>query len=155
MKQAFTVEALDQFERPIQPEYLEWAATGGTIDADGIFTAGPDLGNFNVTVTAAGKTGIAGVAIVAKEKEPSPPPPPQKGPKSLTWSGEVAPQKWSNLYMKVLTKFVQTGDLKIRVSIEAPLEEDLADQQVEETKAALQGLGLDDNVGTKYGGTGT
>jgi hypothetical protein len=24
----------------------------------------------------------------------------------LVWSGEVAPQKWSQLYMKVLTKLV-------------------------------------------------
>ena len=43
--------------------------------------------------------------------------------------------------MKVLTKFVTTGDLKIRVSIEAPLNEQMGDQQVEETKAALRGLG--------------
>ncbi len=34
-------------------------------------------------------------------------------------------------------------------AIEAPLREDLADQQVEETRAALRGLGLDDNVDTK------
>jgi hypothetical protein len=152
MKQAFTVEALDQFGRPIQPGDIEWIATGGAIDADGLFTAGPDFGNFNVTVRAEGaegKVGTAGITIIVKEDTLPPPPPPPKGPKSLTWSGEVAPQKWSNLYMKVLTRFVQSGDLKIRVSIEAPLKEDVADQQVEETKVALRGLGLDDNVGTK------
>ena len=148
IKQSFTAEALDQFGRSIQPGDLEWSATGGSIEADGVFTAGQDEGNFNVTVKTDGKTGSAGVAIVVKGKTP-PPPPPQKGPRKLTWSGEVAPQKWTNLYMKVLTKFVASGDLKIRVSIEAPLKKDLADQQVEETKAALRGLGLNDDVETE------
>ncbi len=51
--------------------------------------------------------------------------------------------------MKVLTKLVSDGKLKIRVSIEATLKDALADQQVKETKAALLGLGLDDNVETQ------
>jgi len=148
IKQSFTAEALDQFGRSIQPGDLEWSATGGNIETDGVFTAGPDEGNFNVTVKAEGKTGTAGVAIVAKGKTPPTTTLP-KGPRSLTWSGEVAPQKWTNLYMKVLTKFVSSGNLKIRVSIEAPLNEQLGDQQVEETKTALRGLGLDDDVETK------
>lgn len=147
MKQVFTAEALDQFGRSIQPGDLEWSATGGSIKADGVFT-GQDEGNFNVTVKTEGKAGAAGVAIVAKGKTPPPPPPP-KGPRNLTWSGEVAPQKWTNLYMKVLTKLVASGDLKIRVSIEAPLNEQSGDQQVEETKAALRGLGLADDVETE------
>lgn len=146
MKQAFTVEVLDQFGRPMEAEDLEWAATGGTIDSDGVFTAGSDFGNFTVTVSSVGKRGNAEVNIVDEDKKPPTPPPPPKGPKTLTWKGEVAPQKWSNLYMKVLTKFVQSGNLKIRVSIEASLKDNLADEQIEETKAALRGLGLDDNV---------
>ena len=51
--------------------------------------------------------------------------------------------------MKVLTKFVSGGDLKIRVSIEATLEESEEDHQIEEAKSALRGLGLDDNVETE------
>jgi len=51
--------------------------------------------------------------------------------------------------MKVLTKLVSGGDLKIRVSIEATLRDGAADQQIEETKAALRGLGLDDEVGAE------
>ena len=56
--------------------------------------------------------------------------------------------KFHNL-LKVLTKLVSDRDLKIRVRIESKLKEDLADQQVEETKAALRGLGLDDNIETQ------
>ena len=48
--------------------------------------------------------------------------------------------------MKVLTKLVSGGDLKIRVNIEATLNDSVADRQIEETKAALRGLGLNDDV---------
>lgn len=143
-KQTFTVEAFDQFGREYPVSQVEWSATGGETGTDGVFTAGADEGNFIVTVRTEGKTGTAGITI-AKEEKPAPPPPPA-GPKKLSWSGEVAPQKWTNLYMKVLTRLVSAGEVKIRVSIEASLKEGVADQQVEETKAALRGLGLDDGV---------
>lgn len=146
-KQAFAVEALDQFGRGIQAKDLEWSATGGEIGSNGVFSAGPDEGNFIITVNVEGKTGTAGVTI-AKEDTAKPQAVPT-GPRKLMWSGEVAPQKWTNLYMKVLTKLVSGGDLKIRVSIETTLKEGTADQQVEETKAALRGLGLDDHVDTQ------
>ncbi len=51
--------------------------------------------------------------------------------------------------MKVLTKLVSTGDLKLNVSVEAVPKEGVTDQQVEETKAALRGLGLEDDVSTE------
>ena len=50
--------------------------------------------------------------------------------------------------MKVLTKLVSSGDLKLRVEIEAMLKDGASDQKIEEIKAALRGLGLDDNVET-------
>ncbi len=147
MKQTFTVEGLDQFGRGIRTGDLEWRATGGVIGADGVFTAGPDEGNFIISVKAEGKDGRAGVVITKEEARKSLRLP--TGPRKMTWSGEVAPRKWTNLYMKVLTKLVSGGDLKIHVRVEATLKEAGADQQVEETKAALRGLGLDDNVETE------
>ena len=51
--------------------------------------------------------------------------------------------------MKVLTNLVSGGDLRILVSIEATLKKAAAEQQVEEIKAALRGLGLNDNVETQ------
>lgn len=146
MKQTFAAEASDQFGRQMQIGKLEWAATGGAIGVDGVFSAGPDEGNFSVSVKAGGASGSARVTI-AKEDTPQPVPPPT-GHRRLTWSGEVAPQKWTNLYMKVLTKLV-SGNLKIHVSIEATPKEGVADQLIRETKAALRGLGLDDNVETQ------
>ncbi len=61
----------------------------------------------------------------------------------------VAPQKWTNFYLKVLTKLVSRGEVKLNVSIEAKPKESFTDQQVEEIKAALLGLGLNDNVKTE------
>jgi len=51
--------------------------------------------------------------------------------------------------MKVLTKLVSSGELKLRVSLEATPKGGLSDQQIEETKAALRGLGLDDTIQTE------
>ena len=64
----------------------------------------------------------------------------------LRWSGEVSPQKWTQLYMKVLTKLVSSGEVKLSVTIEAESPQGVTEQQTEEIKAALRGLGLDDGV---------
>ena len=48
--------------------------------------------------------------------------------------------------MKVLTKLVSAGDVKLKVEIEASPKGGVTDQQVEETKTALRGLGLNDEV---------
>ena len=103
-----------------------------------------------MTAMVQGNMGTAKVTVVrgvrpGQDSEPSLPHIATK----LTWSGEVAPQKWTNMYMKVLTKLVSSGELKLRVSIEATPKGGLSEQQIEETKAALRGLGLDDNVRTE------
>jgi hypothetical protein len=150
MQQTCTVEGLDQFGRAIKIGEMQWSATGDTIGLDGVFTAGKDRGNFLVTAEAQGIVGTARITVM-REVGPKPGPEPSlpQTATKLTWSGEVAPQKWTNLYMKVLTKLVSSGALKLRVSIEATPNDGISDQQVEETKAAPRGLGLDDNVRTE------
>lgn len=95
--------------------------------------------------------GVLGLSCPSATKErtfESEPKPLPAGPRKLKWGGDVAPQKWPNFYMKVLTKLVSGGDIKIRASTEATLKDAAADQQVEAIKSALRGLGLDDNVET-------
>ena len=145
IKQTFAVKGLDQFGRDMDVVGSKWSATGGQIDTDGVFTAGTDEGSFLVTAEAQGKAGSAGVTV-SKESKPPPPEPKPHGASKLKWVGEVAPQKWTNLYMKVLSKLVSAGDVKLRVEIEASPKDGVTDQQVEETKAALRGLGLNDEV---------
>ena len=148
--QIFTVEGRDQFGHVIDLREMEWSATGGTIGTDGLFCAGEDEGNFLVTATVQDNVGTARVTVVSAVRPGQDPEPPlPRIATKLTWSGEVASQKWTNLYMKVLTKLVSSGELKLRVSIEATPKGGVSDQQVEETKAALRGLGLDDTIWTE------
>jgi hypothetical protein len=144
-KQTFTARGLDQFGRDFTLIDLEWSATGGEIGKDGVYTSGNGEGNFLVTAKSGRIIGEATMSV-AKEPEVRKPPPQPDKPGSLAWSGEVPAQKWMNFYTKVLTRFVKTGNLKISVSFDTSSGGGLSDQQIEETKAALRELGLDDSI---------
>jgi len=146
-KQTFRAEGLDQFGRGITAGPINWTATGGTIGVDGTFTAGKDEGNFIVTAAANGITGTAGVTVTTEQRPPTPEPEP-KGSGTINWIGEVPPQKWTNFYMKVLTKLVASGDVKLTVTVKSTPKDGVTDQQLQEIKAALRGLALDDSVRT-------
>lgn len=64
----------------------------------------------------------------------------------LTWRGEVDPRKWSNFYMKVLSRFVTGGGLTLRVEFEVEPEGGVSEHRVEETRTSLRELGLEDEV---------
>jgi hypothetical protein len=127
-KQAFSVTGVDQYQNSIDPGPIAWTATGGTIAADGVFEASSEEGNFLVTATACWEVRDGGRHYCQKGCAPAEVP---QHPTRLIWSGEVAPQKWSQLYMKVLTKLVSGGDVRLKVDIEAILS----------TTAALSGFG--------------
>lgn len=74
------------------------------------------------------------------DQEPVRPPIPSK--RCLSWEGELPPQKWTNFYMKVLTRFATDASLRLRIRFEVAPEVGLTQTQVEEIKAALQELGL-------------
>ena len=65
---------------------------------------------------------------------------------AMRWVGEIAPQKWMNFYTKVLSRFVKNSGLKIKVEFETPSAGNVSKQQIEETKAALRELGLNDDI---------
>ncbi|GAB4455869.1 MAG: DUF499 domain-containing protein [Anaerolineae bacterium] len=120
---------------------VTWQASGGSIDGSGQFLAGSQPGNFQVS---ASREGITQSAIVAIEA-----PAPIRG---LRWRGSVPAQKWTNFYMKVLTRFASTQDFELTLNVEirvTPKEAGkLSDQKIEETRSALRELGLDDDLGT-------
>ena len=146
-RQTFTAKGMDQHDRDISLGEFAWTATGGTIGEDGVFLAGPDEGNFNVSVKAGGLTIQAEftVAIPGASPPPTPPAPSGVGNK-LSWSGEIPPQKWMNYYMKVLAEYATEKDLKLTVAFEVTPEAGTSAQKIEETKAALRELGLNDNL---------
>lgn len=145
-KQTFRCEALDQFGRdyPVG-EGVAWSATGGTLDSMGVYTAGDDEGEFLVS-TQLGK--LSATATVRVGKDPGVVVPAKTRERStITWSGAIPPQKWSNFYMKVLTKLVNSGKLELQVDLTASSENGFSEQEVEEIRAALRGLGMPDDLG--------
>jgi hypothetical protein len=144
-KQAFQVSGVDQYGHEIATGKIEWKASGGTITDDGVYTGGSDEGNFLVTAVAGAVSGSAMVTIPPKGKIP-PPPPPARG--VLRWTGEVPPQKWMNFYTSVLSKFAAGKGLKLQVSFQVDSEQAVSTQKIEETKAALQEIGLNTDVHT-------
>ncbi len=64
----------------------------------------------------------------------------------MTWKGEVPAQKWMHFYTKVLSKFASGKGLKLTLCVEVSQEGGISTQKIEETKAALRELGLDENV---------
>ncbi len=140
-KETFTVSGLDQFGNAIDTGEVSWKATGGEVSSEGVFTAGADVGGFFVTAEAGKVTGTAGVRVFKGE----PPKPAKK--KQINWEGEVPHQKWTNFYMKVLTRLASAGELTLSLRVEAAPEGGATDTQVEEVKTALRGLGMKDDVG--------
>ena len=142
---AFTCSGVDQYGQPISIGGVEWSATGGTVDGQGMFTAGDHGGAFTVKALCSGIETLAEVRITTAD-EPTPPPPPA-GARFVRWSGTVPPQKWMNFYTKVLSKFANSPDLKIEVSFEVKVDREPADSKAAETKTGLRELGLPDDVG--------
>jgi hypothetical protein len=141
---AYSCAAVDQYGQPFSVPAIAWTGTGGTIGADGLFTAGQTGGVHTVRAEAAGQEAVAEVRITTKDEPTVAPAPP--GEQVIRWRGTVPPQKWMNFYTKVLTRFAATPGLKIEVGFEAPLPREQAESKVDDARTGLKELGLDDNV---------
>ena len=64
----------------------------------------------------------------------------------VSWTGDIPSQKWGTFYTKVLSKFATRKGLKLRVLVEVS---DVSEQDVEEMRASLLDLGLDDEIEVK------
>jgi len=147
-KQAFSAKVLDQFGRDLECSALEWVATGGIMDEQGVFRAGEDEGRFLVVVKAMGVKGEANVSVAreASSAGEKPTPVSPRPERTMKWSGEIPPRKWMNFYTKVLSKLVAAGGLKITVTVESSPEGGLGERETDDIRAALRSLGLNDNV---------
>ena len=65
---------------------------------------------------------------------------------TLTWTGEVPPEKLLAFYTKVLSKLVSARGMKLIISVEAAQDGAAPTQKIDEAKAALRELGLNDQV---------
>jgi len=77
---------------------------------------------------------------------PISPSPSSAGDSGISWTGEIPPQKWMNFYTKVLSKFASGPGLKLTVKFEALPNGGVSKQKLDETKASLRDLGLNDDV---------
>ncbi len=152
-RQTFQVDCYNRQGEKVAPGYITWTANGGSINGLGEFEAGPD-GSALVTATVNSVSGQANITIRPAEvvigPDPTPPPTPPLTPAKTTrfaWSGEIPAQKWTNFYMKVISKFALGHDLKIRVYVEVAQSAGISEQKIEETKSALRELGLSDQFG--------
>ena len=153
---SFKVVAKDQYGQSIPVPAVSWTASGGEITAEGVFKAGGEAGNHEVTATATARgAGGAGAAParaairiqkagsgqdgdgdnrgIANEKE------------RIAWSGEIPSHKSINFY-QVVTKFAVGCDLKICVSFEATVHHAVAKAKRDETKVQRREHGLGDEV---------
>jgi hypothetical protein len=146
-KQAYVVRGLDQYGQDIAAAGVEWKATGGAIDGEGVFTAGQDEGNFAVTATS-GAVKNSAMLVVARPGSPPLSPQPTAAPGTLKWTGDIPPQKWMNFYTKVLSKFASGQGLRLTLSIEVSPEGGISQQKIEETRVALHELGLNSGLET-------
>lgn len=64
----------------------------------------------------------------------------------FTWTGDIPPQKWSNFYLKVLSRFATTDGLKLSLTAEVKPGDGISQQKLEETRLALRELGLDSTL---------
>ena len=144
----FQVKGVDQHGRPMAVSDIVWTVKGGETDSRGGFKAGSQEGEFLIEA-AAGNVRTQTTVVITKQETVSPLPSlPSSAAevKGLRWSGEVPAQKWMNFYTKVLAKYVTMGGLKLTVNFEVVPDGGLLPQRVEETKAVLRELGLDDSV---------
>jgi hypothetical protein len=104
-------------------------------------TAGP------VTGTATpGTTPPTGTGTIPQPPTTGTKPPGASTVPSISWKGEVPPQKWMNFYTKVLSKFSTGSGLKLTLRVDVAPPEGVSTQKVDETKVALRELGLNDEL---------
>lgn len=61
---------------------------------------------------------------------------------TIEWEGDIPPQKWMMFYNKVLAKLTVGSGLKLTVKVDASPEGGISKAKLQETKNALQELGL-------------
>jgi len=135
--QQFTAQGLTEQGQQIQISGVQWQASSGSINAQGLFTAGTMAESVTITAQAGAIQGTTQLTVKVKQAQ------------ALTWQGEVPRTKWVNFYSQVLAQFANDPSLKLTIQVELAPQDGVSPQKVEAMKAALRGLGLEDKVQVK------
>jgi len=82
-------------------------------------------------------------------KTSSSPPPSVKPAAGLRWMGEIPWQKWNTFFTKVLSRFSQTGGIRLRVTVDVDPPGGISEQALGETRIALEELGCQGDLAVK------
>lgn len=129
--QTYVAKGFDKDGLEVPLVKIDWSAIGGTIDGNGIFQAGQEKGSFKVTATVGDIKGSASLEVITL---------------SPHWNGEIPHQKWAQFYNRILSKFAVRKGLKLMVEVDIS---DASEEELEDMKAALRELGLQDDVEVK------
>lgn len=151
----FLVKGYDQYSQTLsEVGDVIWNADGGSIDSNGLFTAGDVEGRFKITASVGTLSSAVDINISKGDKpktaEPETTELQREMYKRMSWQGELNPHKWINFYKKVLSKY-ETADsgLTITLKIDIKPAKGLSKKQVNDAKMSLRGLGMDDEVETE------
>ncbi len=154
----FRIEGRDQHARSMAVPNPTWTATGGTVEQGGSYVAGDGEGSFTVDVISGEAKGTASV-IVGKQASGGTggsgddgsgggPKKASENVAAIQWTGQVPSAKWMTFYTKVLAKYAKEKGLTLKATFELRPEGGLTKQQVDELRAMLRELGLEDDVQT-------
>jgi len=142
----FNVSGKDQFSRPFDTAFTLWSAESGTISKDGLYRAPNKECVDCISVECSNLKQTVNIRIVMRDTSKTKTEVDKKT--SLHWSGEIQHQKWMNFYTKVLSKYANSPELKIRIDLCIKSDE-ISEQKIEETKSSLRDLGMNDVVDIK------
>jgi len=141
------------FERSMQPEEVEISDEVYIVSRD-VALAYQQARTQTVEISRQSQQGASGAVVTSGGVQTIPTSPEIQKPipltssaaRSLAWTGELPAQKWMNFYTKVLSKFVTGTGLRLIVKVKVSPEQGISSQKLEETRAALRELGLDDKL---------
>jgi hypothetical protein len=146
---AFKVSGLDQYGQPIDVGEVTWLTPDCSMTPEGMLIASDNQELYIVTARSGEVEAEAQVRVAEKTRAEAGAGgggAAAGGGALIRWSGEIPPRKWTTFYTKVISKVANTPGLTLHVRFEAAAEEGTATSKVEEIKAALRDLGLDEDV---------
>ena len=131
----------DQYGGNIAINNINWKVTGAKIN-NNILKAGETPGSYLLEAEVDGITTQIPFNI-QDVNSPASAPTIQPTKNQLTWRSKVPPQKWSQLYMKVLTKFATNESIQMDIEVSVSIKGEISEQLEQEVANSLQELGLD------------
>jgi len=137
---AFRLKAFDIDGRPVQSGHPMWSATGGTIDAAGVYTAGPSVGQHEVHAELEGLHAQVNI-LISEDAQPSMPettlpPPPKALPKRFHGTVELDPVRVGRDAGRIAEEIIshlaiqKNAQIKVILEIEAELPQGADDSLV-------------------------